>query len=204
MGSELLCTVRSGGKTARGNALLETNEILFRGDFRLKVPFPSLTSVFARDGELHLIWPGSSAVFELGPKAEKWAHKILHPKSTAEKLGMKPGLVISAIALDDEGFLKDVRMSSKSFSDSKGLKNSDLVFFGAEKAEDLASIARLAPLLAPAGALWVVYPKGKREITELQVLGSGKASGLVDVKVVSFSPTHTALKLVRPKASRSK
>jgi hypothetical protein len=52
MGSELLCTVRSGGKTARGKALLETNEILFRGDFRLKVPFPSLTSVVARDGEL--------------------------------------------------------------------------------------------------------------------------------------------------------
>jgi hypothetical protein len=143
-------------------------------------------------------------VFELGPKAEKWAHKILHPKSTAEKLGIKPGLVISAIALDDEGLLKDARMRSKSFSGSGGLKNSDLVFFGAEKAKDLARIARLAPLLATAGALWVVYPKGKREITEPQVLGSGKASGLVDVKVVSFSPTHTALKFVRPKASRSK
>ena len=39
-----------------------------------------------------------SAVFELGEHAEKWAYKILHPKSTADKLGIKPGLVISAIA----------------------------------------------------------------------------------------------------------
>ena len=32
MGHELLCSVRSGGKTTQGKALLETNEIIFRGD----------------------------------------------------------------------------------------------------------------------------------------------------------------------------
>ena len=202
MGSELFCTVRSGSKTASGKALLETNEIVFRGDFRLKIPFPSLKSVDVGDGELHLGWDGGSAVFELGQQAEKWAHKILHPKSTSEKLGIKPGLVISAVAMGDESFLKGVCKSSKLFSVSRGLKDSDLIFFGAKKAEELARVARLAPLLATAGALWIVYPKGKREITELQVLASGKTTGLVDVKVVSFSPTHTALKFVRPKASR--
>ena len=97
MGRELLCTVRSGGKTASGKALLETNEIIFRGDLRLKIPLASLKSVVARDGELHLKWAEGSAVFELGEQAEKWAHKILHPKSTAEKLGIKPGLVISTV-----------------------------------------------------------------------------------------------------------
>ena len=53
--------------------------------------------------------------------------------------------------------------------------------------------------LSSAGALWIVYPKGRQEITELQVLDAGRAAGLVDVKVVSFSATHTALKFVRPK-----
>src|SRR5271165_4005372 len=104
MGRELLCNVRSGGKTASGKALLETNEVIFRGEFRLKVPFASLSSVVARDGGLHLKWPEGSAVLELGEQADKWAHKILHPKSTAEKLGIKPGLVISAVAMEDGDF----------------------------------------------------------------------------------------------------
>ena len=109
MGRELLCKVRSGGKEASGKALLETSEVIFRGDMRLKIPFVSLKSVVARDGELHLKWPEGSAVFEVGDHAEKWAHKILHPKSTAEKLGIKPGLTISALAIADGNFIKDLR-----------------------------------------------------------------------------------------------
>ena len=202
MGQELLCTVRSGGKTASGKALLETSEIIFRGEFRLKIPFASLHSVVSHDGELHLQWPDGSAVFELGKQAEKWAHKILHPKSTAEKLGIKPGLVISAIAMGDGDFVNHLRAQAKSFSNSRALKDSDLIFFGAAKAAELERVRKLAPSLTSAGALWIVYPKGKQEITELQVLGAGKQAGLVDVKVVSFSPTHTALKFVRPKSKR--
>jgi hypothetical protein len=204
MGRELLCTVRSGGKTGSGKALLETSEIIFRGDFRLRIPFASLQRIVARDGELHLKWPEGSAVLELGEQAEKWAHKILHPKTTAEKLGIKPELVISAVAMADDDFAKDLRMKARSFSVSKPLSNSDLIFFGAARAADLERARRLVPSLASAGALWIVYPKGRKEITELQVLQAGREAGLVDVKVVSFSSTHTALKFVRPKAGRAK
>jgi len=202
MGRELLCTVRSGGKTASGKALLETSEIIFRGDFRLKIPFGSLSSVVAHDGELHLKWPDGSAVLELGEQAEKWAHKILHPKTTVEKLGIKPDLVISAVGIGDGDFVKDLRANARSFSDSKPLNDSDLIFFGAAKAPELVRAKKLVPSLSSAGALWIVYPKGRQDITEMQVLGAGRAVGLVDVKVVSFSATHTALKFVRPKAKR--
>jgi hypothetical protein len=44
--------------------------------------------------------------------------------------------------------------------------------------------------------LWVVYPKGKKALTEADVLGAGRKAGLKDVKVVGFSATHTALKFV--------
>lgn len=202
MGREVLCTVRSGGRTASGKALLETTEIIVRGDFRLKVPFASLKSVVASDGELHLKWPEGSAVLELGEQAEKWAHQILHPKTRAEKLGIKSGLVFSAVALDDGEFLSDLRANAKSFSDAKPLANSDLIFFGAARAAGLVHAKKLGRSLSSAGALWIIYPKGRKEITELQVLSAGKAAGLVDTKVVSFSATHTALKFVRPKAKR--
>ena len=202
MGRELVCKVRYSGKTASGKTLLETNEIIVRGDLRLKIPLASLTSVRARDGELHLAWSGETAVFELGAQAETWAHKILHPKTTAEKLGIKPGLRVSAIGNFDDEFVRQLRAGADAFSESKTLKESDLIFFAADEAPKLARAAQLASSLSNAGALWIVYPKGRREIREQQVLDAGRRAGLVDVKVVSFSATHTALKFVRPKAAR--
>jgi hypothetical protein len=204
MGHELVCNIRTGGKTASAKALLETHEIIVRGELRLKIPLASLKSVSARDGELHLKWPESSAVFELGEHAEKWAYKILHPRSTADKLGIKPGLIISATSIRDSNFVDELLAAAKKFSDSKALQDSDLIFVGAETMAGLARIAKLADSLAGAGALWIVYPKGKQEIKEQHVLDAGRQAGLVDVKVVSFSATHTALKFVRPKAKRSR
>jgi len=202
VGSEILCTARSGGKTSRGKALLETSEIIFRGDFRLKIPFAALRSALAKNGELHLKWTEGDAVFELGDYAAKWADKILHPKSTTEKLGIKPVQVISVRAINDRTFLRDVQKQASAFSKTKPLKNSDLIFLGASESADLGGIGDLIPFLAPAGALWIVYPKGKKEIRETDVLAAGRAAGLTDVKVVKFSETHTALKFVRPKARR--
>lgn len=202
MGRELVCNIRTGGKTTSAKALLETNEIIIRGELRLRIALASLKSVTVRDGELHLKWPEGSAVLELGEHAEKWAYKILHPKSTAEKLGIKPGLIISAIAIHDGNFVDDLRAATQKFSDAMPLKDSDLIFVGAETVAHMPRIARLAGSLAKAGALWIVYPKGKQEIKEQHVLDAGRRAGLLDVKVVSFSATHTALKFVRPKPKR--
>jgi hypothetical protein len=47
-------------------------------------------------------------------------------------------------------------------------------------------------------ALWIVYPKGRKDITEIDVLSTGRKAGLKDIKVVGFSTTHTALKFVIP------
>ena len=52
------------------------------------------------------------------------------------------------------------------------------------------------------GAIWVVYPKGRKDIHELDVIAAGKAAGLVDNKVVGFSVTHTSLRFVIPLANR--
>jgi hypothetical protein len=47
-----------------------------------------------------------------------------------------------------------------------------------------------------------VRPKGSKAITEAETMAAGKRAGLVDVKVVSFSETHTAEKFVIPVAAR--
>jgi hypothetical protein len=58
--------------------------------------------------------------------------------------------------------------------------------------------------LKPAGAIWVIYPKGVKDITQAEVMAASKNACLVDVKVASFSPTHTALKLMIPVSKRMK
>ena len=88
MGNELKCQVRSGKQEGEGKALLETSEIIFRGDFRLKILFTAIRAAKAVNGELQLRTADGLATFELGNGvAEKWCEKFLHPKSRIEKTG---------------------------------------------------------------------------------------------------------------------
>jgi hypothetical protein len=81
-------------------------------------------------------------------------------------------------------------------------RSSDLIFYGAKTRADLGRLAALKEALAPAGALWIVRPKGSEAIGEADVLGAGRAAGLVDVKVVKFSETQSAAKFVIPLSKR--
>jgi hypothetical protein len=203
MGQEANYTLRIGKNVSRGTALLESTEIIFRGDSRLVIPFREMKSVQAVNGELRFKFSGGQARFDLGPQAEKWAHKILHPPSLLDKLGVKSGMSISVLGIEEKTFEPQLKKSGALISKAKPRRNSDFIFFGAEITSDLKRIPALVKFLKPAGALWVVYPKGRKEITEVGVISAGRAANLKDVKVCSFSATHTALKFVIPLARRS-
>jgi hypothetical protein len=183
-------------RSLAGKAYLETDHILFRGDERVKIPLKDLKAVTAKSGILTLEFAGGPAALELGAAAEKWAQKILHPPTRAEKLGVKPGLAVRLYGEFDATFLQE--LSATQIVKTKA----DLIFFLAADRKALERIPKLIPALKPAGALWVVYPKGVSAIREVEVIQSGRAAGLKDVKVASFSPTHTALKFVIPVAQR--
>src|SRR5260370_8651776 len=97
MGNELTCRVELGKQQSEGKALLETSELLFRGGFRLKIPFSTIKSAKAADGELRLETAEGLAVFHLCAAAEKWRDKILYPKSLIENLGITPQAQISLL-----------------------------------------------------------------------------------------------------------
>jgi hypothetical protein len=202
MGNEATCKVRFGKQESEGKALLETSEILFRGAFRLKIPFSSIKSAKAVDGELRLQTAGGSAVFHLGPAAEKWRDKILHPKSRIEKLGVKPEAKVALLGKFETEFVCEVATLTKSVSKEKVAADSECIFFAADSKSDLAGISKISKSMQGATALWIVYPKSQTQITENDVLAAGRKSGLKDVKVVGFSATHTALKFVIPLSKR--
>jgi hypothetical protein len=191
MGQELECRLRLRGRTLDGKAYLETDHLRFRGEERLKVLLKDLTAVEAAEGVLTLRFPGGPAELELGKAAEKWAAKIRHPPSRADKLGLKPGTRVRLVGEFDPDFRAELAACTLV---SRG---GDLLFYAAEDRTALEKTAKLAESVRAGGALWIVYPRGVAIIREVEVIAAGRAAGLKDVKVAAFSPTHTALKFVR-------
>src|SRR5260221_11265432 len=89
MGNEIVCRASLGAQTSEGKALLESDHLLFRGEVRCKVFFRALAKVNVDRGTLSLFGPEGELRLELGKKATVWSEKILHPKSRADKLGVK-------------------------------------------------------------------------------------------------------------------
>ena len=185
MGQEIKCKVEFGKESSEGKALLEASEVLFRGGFRLKIPFQTITGLEAAAGKLKIQFTEGSATFHLGPAAEKWAAKIRNPPSRLDKLGVKPGTKVHLINKHDDDFRRELNERGAVLSKSKP----GLVFLAVKNKDQLVELAYLTD-----GPVWMIYPKGIQAVTENDVIAAGRSVGFSDIKVASFSPTHTALK----------
>ena len=207
MGSEVKCRVRFGKQESEGKALLETSEIIFRGDFRLKIPFATIQSAKVLGDDLQVQSAEGVAIFKLGAAtAAKWRERILHPKTRIEKLGIKPGTRVSLIGFEeqDEEFPRELQSAKAITMPAENTlpKDCDAIFLRIDTQKQLTQVVKIARKIVGTTALWVIYPKGQQHITESDVLSAGRKAGLTDIKVVGFSPTHTALKFVIPVEKR--
>ena len=123
------------------------------------------------------------------------------PKSRLDKLGVKPGQRIVILGVDDAAFEREVRAVTGDVTVGRG-RACDLLFFQVDRASALARLPRLRAAIAPAGAVWAIWRKGVPMLGEDAIRDAAIAHGLVDVKVVAFSPTLSGLKLVIPVAQR--
>lgn len=202
MGLDTRCSATFNTQRSEGRAQLETDHVLFRGDFRVRLPLASITGISVKAGVLALKSADGTLALSLGPAAEKWASRIASPKSRVEKLGVKPGARVSVIGLNDPAFIRELQTAGADVS-LRARQRSDQIYVGIESAGDLARFAALLPSLAPDGAIWGIRRKGLADASEAATMAAAKAAGLVDVKVARFSETHTAEKFVRPLATRS-
>jgi hypothetical protein len=200
MGAEAEVRARVKGKADRGRALLETNEVIFRGAQRCVVKLDAVRAKASAAGGWLKLSPDLE--LELGAQAEKWLQKIKNPKSVLQKLGVKKGQVATLIGEHDEAFARE--LESQGLSVERSLKkNAELVFALISSRDALSELKKLRRALADDGALWLLRPKGKNApVGELEVRAAGLKTGLVDVKVVGFSETLSAEKYVVPLAKR--
>ena len=202
MGDEARCVCRYDGKESEGRAHLERDRLVFRGDFRVVVSLSRVTRAMARDGVLELTHPDGAIAFELGDAASKWAEVIAHPKSLVDRLGVKDSSRVLIIGIEDEELIGQLSERAAMVTKRRGRTPVDLVFLGARARAALTRLTALTEAIERNGAIWVVRPKGVKEITEQDVLTKGRKAGLVDTKVVSISSTHTGEKFVIPRSKR--
>ena len=202
VGAEAKCTATISGKKTSGKALLETDELVFRGeDLRLTIPYKSVSSIDAKDGVLHIAWLSGVTSFELGPSAVKWADRIRNPPSRIDKLDVKPGQFVLFVGVRDATLRDEIETRGATVL-ARGTEPVDAIFIAANQRADLERLVTVQKFLKRNGAIWVIRPKASPDISESDVMAAGKKAGLVDVKVARFSDTHTAEKFVIPVSKR--
>ena len=173
--------------------------------FGLVIPLSGIDEARADAGRLVIVFGGRSAALEIGAgMAEKWAKRITSPPSRVDKLGVKPGMRIALVGMDDDALIEDIGAKGALLETSARSKGLDMIFFAAHAPRDLSRLEAIAGRLEPTGAIWLIRAKGRgAPISERESMAAGKKAGLVDVKVVSYSDTHSAEKYVIPVARRS-
>ncbi|MGA8273136.1 MAG: DUF3052 family protein [Candidatus Sulfotelmatobacter sp.] len=117
-----------------------------------------------------------------------------------KKLGIKPGYRVQFVNPPAQVLAE----LSEALSDCKILKRPDeldfVMLFTKSPAELTKEFARIAKLLAPAGMLWVSWPKKSSGVStgvdESAVREIGLSTGLVDVKVCAVTEVWSGLKFV--------
>ena len=123
-------------------------------------------------------------------------------RSRIDKLGVKAESCVVMLGIKDASFRRELRRRAAEVSEGRLKNDCDFIFLLAEQKTALKRLRALEPRLRRNGALWVVWPKGQPHIKQNDVMAAAKQAGLVDVKIVAFSETYSALKLVIPLARR--
>lgn len=204
MGQEAKTTLRFDGRILEGTALLETDSLVFRGDVTLTVKFSEIMGVEASGGWLDLKTARGLMLLELGPKADTWAEKIKNPKALVEKLGLGADKKVAIVGKLDAALRADIDASGAKVAKSARGKDFDVVFLAASTKKDLEKLPDARARIKDDGAIWVVYPKGKEELRERDVLIAGRTLPMTDNKVVKVDEVLTATKFVVPAAQRKR
>ena len=123
-------------------------------------------------------------------------------RSRLDKLGVKPGMRVALVGLDDAGFRRELAGRTGDVSEGTPRKGTEMILFAVDDPAPLKRLATLQRSILRNGTIWVVWPKGRAHIKEDTIRAAAIAQGLVDVKVIAFSETLSGLKLVIPVARR--
>ena len=211
MGYETTCRVRVDDRAgtvreAVGKVLLETDELIVRGEARVRLARASIERVTRRDGTVSITSPSAIITLALGADAAaKWQKKLEEsPKRLIDKLDVKPQAKVWLFGVHDATLEEELAERTDHVTRGRSARECDVVFVGVSSTGELDRIDQALAALADRGAIWVVHPKGRNGVADTTIFARAKALGLTYTKVARISATHTAEKLVRPRAGQVK
>jgi hypothetical protein len=203
-----LDTLLEGKKVTRtGEAVLTADELRFRtdrhgrdgADFHLHLAFAELArievdasgailSLTTQEGDVHRL--------HVGKYAAEWKELLGKREGTLDLLGVGPGSRLVWVAVPDEAELvSELEQHGPAPQDERAV-DLDLVFVGVEHPADLERVAALARRIRrPGGAIWLVYPERKRDLSPRDLATFARTLRLVDADNVALSRKYGALKL---------
>ena len=117
--------------------------------------------------------------------------------------------MVAVVDIDDASFMKLLRERTPNIVKGRPRSKCDIVFMAARDMRDLERLKEIKGWIEPNGAIWVIRPKGAGAARprdqrvgarvpprEMDLIEAGLAAGLVDNKIASFSPTHSAMRFV--------
>jgi hypothetical protein len=194
MGREAVCTCDWAGTVAEVKALLETSELILRGDIRRRVTFAEIKNVKVQADCLCFTVGREAVQLVLGSAvAAKWAVILATPPaSLARKLGITDKTVVRTIGeIEDEG-LKSALAEAGRIS----AEDANLIVACVDTPASLhAALKQAGAALAKGVPIWMVYAKGPgHPLNEAAIRDFLRGNGLMDTKVASVSAKFTALR----------
>lgn len=200
MGREAICDCTLGDTTVEVKALLESDELILRGDIRIRASLQALRGVRVESESLCFNLGKDTFQLRLGATAAKsWAKKINTPPALlADKLGITGKSVRTIGSISDRSL--DSAVHAAAFVRAQ---NPELIIACIDTPESLATTLREAKAqLARSIPIWLVYRKGPgHPLNESAIRTTLRAQGLMDTKVASVSTELTALRFSRPKST---
>lgn len=197
MGREACCMVTVDGRCVEARALLESDAIVLRGGYPLRLARSDILSAQVQGETLVVTTSRQVTALTLGvAEAARWAATLANPRTRLDKLGIRAGTKVFISSVDDgeiDRELMEIRARSV------GAEVAEILLVGISSREDLARIGKWARVMPNAAHLWILRPKGKLvPVSEADVMATGRAAGLRISKSLSFSEELTGERFTWP------
>jgi hypothetical protein len=197
MGREATVQCHWGQEVGLCKVLLETHELIVRGEVRRRVSRANIREIAVEHDELHFEVDGETASLSLGSAlAQRWAKAITKPPpSLASKLGISSA---SRLRLFGEIDSEELQAAIAEAATPNNKTAANLILASVTTPLDLELVLNRLPKrpsdLVP---LWIIYPKGGvNGFGETSVRETLRHRGFIDTKIASVSPKVTALRFI--------
>lgn len=191
MGREARCLCRWGADLIEVKALLESHEIILRGNLKRRIPISELQQVRTEGADLCFQVGVEEISLTLGAdEAARWMRKITTPLPTLkEKMGIGPACKAFVIGdLTEASVLEAPDGAEAATAAEAGLSIAVV-----ENEADLNSAIMEHAALLDGSRIWLVYRKGRSAtFGESSIRQIMRAQGFIDTKITAVSTEFTA------------